>query len=235
MTVSDAFKRIRRVGGDMHAFDLSKVRGRKIIVRRAHEGETLTTLDGSERALRPNDLVICDRDRATGLAGIMGGEESEIVEGTTEVMFECASFDRTAIRLTSRALGMRTEASGRFERGVSPATVMILDIVHTSQNQPFVRMSPDVSDASDELRAFLFERVYNDDWRALEEKRCDYVLTALFEHFAANPTEMPDEYVQLIYQDGVEGAVCDFLAGMTDRFATDEFTRLYVPGDFSIV
>ncbi len=111
-------------GHPMHAFDLSKVRGRKIIVRRAHEGEILTTLDGSERALRPNDLVICDQDRATGLAGIMGGEESEIVEGTTEVMFECASFDRTAIRLTSRALGMRTEASGRFERGVSPATVM---------------------------------------------------------------------------------------------------------------
>ncbi len=112
---------------------------------------------------------------------------------------------------------------------------MILDIVGASQNQPFVRMSPDISDASDELRAFLFERVYNDDWRALEEKRCDYVLTALFEHFSANPTEMPDEYVQLIYQDGVERAVCDFLAGMTDRFATDEFTRLYVPGDFSIV
>ena len=91
---------------------------------------------------------------------------------------------------------------------------MILDIVHTSQSQPFVQMSPDISDASDELRAFLFERVYNDDWRALEEKRCDYVLTALFEHFSANPTEMPDEYVQLIYQDGVERAVCDFLAGM---------------------
>ncbi len=111
-------------GHPMHAFDLSKVRGREIIVRRAHENETLTTLDGEERALRTDDLVICDQERATGLAGIMGGEESEIIEGTTEVMFECASFDRTAIRITSRALGMRTEASGRFERGVSPATVM---------------------------------------------------------------------------------------------------------------
>ncbi|MCE5343527.1 MAG: phenylalanine--tRNA ligase subunit beta, partial [Eubacteriales bacterium] len=111
-------------GHPMHAFDLSKVRGREIIVRRAHEGETLTTLDGQVRDLRTDDLVICDAERATGLAGIMGGEESEIVEGTTEVMFECASFDRTAIRLTSRALGMRTEANGRFERGVSPATVM---------------------------------------------------------------------------------------------------------------
>jgi len=111
-------------GHPMHAFDLSKVRGRKIIVRCAQEGETLTTLDGEQRQLRATDLVICDEDRATGLAGIMGGEESEITDNTTEVMFECASFDRTAIRLTSRALGMRTESSGRFERGVSPATVM---------------------------------------------------------------------------------------------------------------
>ena len=111
-------------GHPMHAFDLSKVRGKQIVVRRAHEGEMLTTLDGEERALRTEDLVICDEERATGLAGIMGGEESEITEGTTDVMFECASFDRTAIRLTSRALGMRTESSGRFERGVAPETVM---------------------------------------------------------------------------------------------------------------
>ncbi|HPS80912.1 MAG TPA: phenylalanine--tRNA ligase subunit beta [Candidatus Limiplasma sp.] len=111
-------------GHPMHAFDLSKVRGRQIIVRRACEGETLTTLDGETRALRTADLVICDQERATGLAGIMGGEESEITETTTEVLFECASFVRTAIRLTSRALGMRTESSGRFERGVAPATAM---------------------------------------------------------------------------------------------------------------
>lgn len=110
-------------GHPMHAFDLSKVRGREIIVRRAQVGETLTTLDSETRRLRPEDLVICDAERATGLAGIMGGEESEITQATTDVMFECASFDRTAIRLTSRALGMRTESSGRFERGVSPATV----------------------------------------------------------------------------------------------------------------
>lgn len=111
-------------GHPMHAFDLSKVRGRQIVVRRAKPGETLTTLDGAERALRTDDLVICDEERATGLAGIMGGEESEILDGTTDVMFECAAFDRTAIRLTSRALGMRTEASGRFERGVCADTVM---------------------------------------------------------------------------------------------------------------
>ncbi|MEG2718911.1 MAG: phenylalanine--tRNA ligase subunit beta [Clostridia bacterium] len=111
-------------GHPMHAFDLSKVRGKQIVVRCAKEGEVLTTLDGVERALRTDDLVICDEQAATGLAGIMGGEESEITAQTTTVMFECASFDRTAIRLTSRALGMRTESSGRFERGVAPGTVM---------------------------------------------------------------------------------------------------------------
>ncbi|MDD3334393.1 MAG: phenylalanine--tRNA ligase subunit beta [Eubacteriales bacterium] len=111
-------------GHPMHAFDLGKVKGRQIVVRRAHAGEMLTTLDGVERKLRTEDLVICDESAATGLAGIMGGEESEITEGTQEVMFECAAFDRTAIRLTSRALGLRTESSGRFERGVCAATVM---------------------------------------------------------------------------------------------------------------
>ncbi len=111
-------------GHPMHAFDLSKVRGREIIVRRAKEGEKLTTLDDVERTFTPDDLLICDAQCATGIAGIMGGEESEIKEGTTEVMFECASFNRTAIRLTSRAQGMRTDASGRFERGVNPATTL---------------------------------------------------------------------------------------------------------------
>jgi dGTPase len=110
---------------------------------------------------------------------------------------------------------------------------MILDVIHTSQAQPYVRMSQEISDASDELRDFLFERVYNDDWRAQEEMRCDYVLSALFQHYLANPTAMPPEYVQIVYQDGVERAVCDFLAGMTDRFATDAFTSLYVPRDFT--
>ena len=111
-------------GHPMHAFDLSKVRGREIIVRRARDGETLTTLDNVSRTFTPADLLICDAQGATGIGGVMGGEESEITEATTEVMFECASFDRTSIRLTSRSQGMRTDASGRFERGVSPATTM---------------------------------------------------------------------------------------------------------------
>ena len=109
-------------GHPMHAFDLDRVKQRTILVRRAHEGESITTLDGKERALTPDMLMICDRTDATGIAGIMGGEESEITEQTRQVLFEIASFDRTSIRLTSRGLGMRTESSGRFERGVCAAT-----------------------------------------------------------------------------------------------------------------
>jgi phenylalanyl-tRNA synthetase beta chain len=110
-------------GHPMHAFDLDRVRGRRIVVRRARPGETLATLDGKERVLTGGMLVISDAENATGLAGIMGGEESEITESTKTILFECAAFDRTSVRLTSRALGMRTEASARFEKGVSPYTV----------------------------------------------------------------------------------------------------------------
>jgi len=110
-------------GHPMHAFDLDKVRDRSIIVRRARPGEELTTLDGKHHHLTPDMLVIADKHNATGLAGIMGGEDSEITGETRELLFECAAFDRTNTRLTARALGIRTESSGRFERGVCPATV----------------------------------------------------------------------------------------------------------------
>ncbi len=109
-------------GHPMHAFDLAKVKDKHIIVRRAYEGEKIVTLDGKERDLTTNMLMIADQNNATGIAGVMGGEESEITEETTTVMFEIAAFDRTNIRLTTRALGLRTEASGRFERGVCAAT-----------------------------------------------------------------------------------------------------------------
>ena len=111
-------------GQPMHAFDLSKVRDQTIVVRRARQGETLTTLDGKEHVLDDTMLVIADHENATGLAGIMGGEESEIVEGTVRVLFESAAFDRANNRVTARKLGMRTEASGRFEKGVCAAGSM---------------------------------------------------------------------------------------------------------------
>ena len=111
-------------GHPMHAFDLDRVRGQEIIVRRAAPGETLTTLDEKEHRLSGGELLICDKEGPTGLAGIMGGLESEIEEDTRTLLFECAAFDRSSTRLTARALGIRTESSGRFERGVNPRTVM---------------------------------------------------------------------------------------------------------------
>ena len=111
-------------GHPMHAFDLSKVKDQTIIVRRAKPGEHLVTLDGKEHVLDETMLVIADHDNATGLAGIMGGEESEIVNDTASVLFECAAFERANNRVTARKLGIRTEASGRFEKGVCPDTAM---------------------------------------------------------------------------------------------------------------
>ena len=109
-------------GHPMHAFDLSRVKDQTIIVRRAFPGEKLTTLDGKEHTLDESMLVIADKENATGLAGIMGGEESEIEGDTASVLFECAAFERANNRVTARKLGVRTEASGRFEKGVCPAT-----------------------------------------------------------------------------------------------------------------
>ncbi len=110
-------------GQPMHAFDYRYVKGGKIIVRRARAGEELTTLDGNVRKLTPDMLVIADDTRAVGLAGVMGGMNSEIVSDTVDVVFESANFDGACIRKTALALGMRTEASAKFEKG--------LDILNT--------------------------------------------------------------------------------------------------------
>ena len=111
-------------GQPMHAFDYRYVKGGKIIVRRAEEGEKLTTLDGKEHVLTASHLVIADETRAVGLAGIMGGENSEIVDDTTDVVFESACFDGTCIRKGALALGMRTEASAKFEKGLDPLNTL---------------------------------------------------------------------------------------------------------------
>ena len=105
-------------GQPMHAFDYRYVSSGKIIVREAEEGETLTTLDGNVRQLKPGMLVIADESKPIGLAGIMGGENSEIKDDTTTVVFESANFNGTSIRQTALALGMRTESSGKFEKNL---------------------------------------------------------------------------------------------------------------------
>ncbi|HIT33242.1 MAG TPA: phenylalanine--tRNA ligase subunit beta [Candidatus Faecousia intestinigallinarum] len=107
-------------GQPMHAFDYRYVSSGKIIVRESTEGETLTTLDGNVRSLKPGMLVIADEEKPIGLAGIMGGENSEILPDTTKVVFESANFNGTSIRQTALALGMRTESSGKFEKNLDP-------------------------------------------------------------------------------------------------------------------
>lgn len=107
-------------GQPMHAFDFSCVDKGEIHVRRAKEGETIRTLDGAERKLSPSMLCICDVEKPVGVAGVMGGENSEIVGDTAMVLFESANFNGPSIRRTATALGMRTDASSRYEKGLDP-------------------------------------------------------------------------------------------------------------------
>lgn len=111
---------LHELGQPIHAFDLARLRGGRVVVRRAAEGEQLVTLDGEERALAAGDLVIGDLERPVALAGVMGGGNSEVGEGTTDLFLEVALFDPRAVRATARRLGLSTDASHRFERGVDP-------------------------------------------------------------------------------------------------------------------
>ena len=109
-------------GQPLHAFDLTTLAGSEIVVRRAKQGEEITTLDGTKLKLSTDNLLIADRDKGVALAGIMGGENSMITDATTTVLLEAAAFDRSNIRVSSRTLGIATDSSYRFERGVSPET-----------------------------------------------------------------------------------------------------------------
>ena len=125
---------LHELGQPLHAFDLNKLRGPEIIVRRAKAGEKLVTLDGVERNLSQDMLVIADAQVATAVAGVMGGQDSEVSETTTDVLIECAHFQPQQVRKTRRALGLSTDASQRFERGVDPhgmrvATQRVVDLI----------------------------------------------------------------------------------------------------------
>lgn len=108
------------LGQPLHAFDYHRVAGHKIVVRRARPGERITTLDDQVRELDPDILLICDAERPVAIAGVMGGEDSEVRPDTTDILLESANFNPVSIRKTSKKLGLRTEASYRFERDVDP-------------------------------------------------------------------------------------------------------------------
>ena len=116
---------LNEIGQPTHAFDLDKLAGGKIIVRRAHPGETITTLDGVERKLLPEDLVIADAVKPVAIAGVMGGEATMITYATKNVLIESAWFDPASIRRTARRLGMHTDASHRYERGADPGITQV--------------------------------------------------------------------------------------------------------------
>jgi phenylalanyl-tRNA synthetase beta chain len=155
------------LGNPLHAFDFTTLRGGKIVVRRARKGETMRTLDGVDRRLEPDDLLIVDAERAIALAGILGGEETEIGESTTTVLLEAANFEPFTIFKTSERLRLRTEGSNRWEKGVDPylaapaaelATDLLVDLAgaswtaHTDvharlPDRPVVRYRPERADA----------------------------------------------------------------------------------------
>ena len=112
------------MGQPMHAFDYDLLRGGRLVIRHARPGEPLMTLDGVDRALDPQILVVADAERAGGVAGIIGGGNTEISERTTRVLLEAAAWDPAMIRRTSRRLGVRTESSARFERGIDIAGIL---------------------------------------------------------------------------------------------------------------
>ena len=111
-------------GQPMHAYDLDKIEGKEIVVRRAEKNEKFVTLDGQERTLDDSVLMICDGKKAIGMAGIMGGENSMITDDVTTMLFEAACFDGTNIRLSGKKVGMRTDASAKFEKGLDPNLAM---------------------------------------------------------------------------------------------------------------
>jgi len=111
-------------GQPMHAFDASYLAGSKIVVRHADKGEVITTLDGVERKLSDEMLVIADAEKAVAVAGVMGGENSEINADTKTIVFESANFNGPSVRLTAKAIGLRTEASGRYEKGLDPENTL---------------------------------------------------------------------------------------------------------------
>lgn len=112
---------------------------------------------------------------------------------------------------------------------------MIADIVENSQSGDRLAMSPVMQSAMDGLREFMFEKVYRDEWRAREERRCEAVLRQLFFYYSEHPGEMPEEFVLIGYREGTARAVCDFLSCMTDRYAIRTFQKLFVPAGFALL
>ena len=199
------------MGQPMHAFDLNDLEGSGIVVRRAQEGETLVTLDEKERVLNPNNLLICDKVKPVGLAGVMGGLNSGIKDTTKEVVFEAAKFLKDNVRKTSRGLGLQSDAASRFEKGIDEYTVEcgMARALNLTQTLGLAKVSGshfDVSDgASREKRVIQVETAKVNDVLGIvvPEEEMVKILTALqFE------VELNDGVLTLAvprYREDIEG------------------------------
>ena len=177
-------------GQPMHAFDFSCVDGGKIVVRTAREGEVIQTLDGNDRKLTTSMLCICDEHKPVGVAGVMGGANSEIVGDTAMVVFESANFNGVSIRRTATALGMRTDASARYEKGLDPMNTYkgvqracelvellgcgevidgVIDVIAADQNPCTVKLEPE------KINGLLGTDISEEEMRAML-KRLDFTL-----------------------------------------------------------
>ena len=136
----------------------------------------------------------------------------------TELVHDLEPGGRRCVAVTDVS-GTQHQAGGRVE-----AT--------ESRDQPHIRMSPSIQAATDELRSFMFERVYRDGWRASEEEKCDRLLTHLFEYYTANVGQLPLEYIEIAYLEGAERAVADFISGMTDRYAIRLYREIFMPSSY---
>ena len=172
-------------GQPLHAFDLDEVRGARIVVRRAHEGETMTTLDGVERTFSSDMALVCDAEGPSGIAGIMGGQVSEVSDSTTRVLMEAATWVGPNILRTSKELALRTEASARFEKQLHPETAiaaqrlaarLMVDLCGarmapgTLDDYPRPAEPREVALRVERLERLLGERVPGDDVAAILER-----------------------------------------------------------------
>jgi phenylalanyl-tRNA synthetase beta chain len=169
----------------MHAFDLDKIRGGKLVVRAAKDGEKITTLDGSERTLDDQMLLVCDAEGPTGIAGLMGGQISEVSEATTSVLLEIAAWNGPNIHRTSQKLALRSEASGRFEKGLSPqlplevqaiATKLMIDLTGAKLVSETIDVAGEIAPPAIELRAARVEGLLG---TAIPIGRCAEILQRL--------------------------------------------------------
>ena len=112
---------------------------------------------------------------------------------------------------------------------------MVSDLIEHSTNSSSISMSPVIQNAMDALREFMFEKVYMDKWRRTQEEKCDHIIHTMFQYFCTHTNELPEEYLVICFREGTERGVCDFLSGMTDRYAIRMFNQLFVPSGFSVL